>query len=36
MNPILIVKGEKNVVELVEYHLRQSGFPVIVAAEPPL
>ena len=28
MNPILIVEDEKDIAELVEYHLKQSGFPV--------
>ena len=33
MNPILVVEDEKDIAELVEYHLRQSGFPVIVASD---
>ena len=28
MNPILIVEDEKDISELVEYHLKQSGFSV--------
>jgi two-component system phosphate regulon response regulator PhoB len=31
MNPILIVEDEKDIVDLVEYHLRQSGFSVLSA-----
>jgi two-component system phosphate regulon response regulator PhoB len=33
MNPILIVEDEKDIVDLVEYHLRQAGFPVISALD---
>jgi two-component system phosphate regulon response regulator PhoB len=29
MNPILIVEDEKDIVDLLEYHLKQSGFSVI-------
>ncbi|MBS3918613.1 MAG: response regulator transcription factor [Deltaproteobacteria bacterium] len=31
MNPILIVEDEKDIVDLVEYHLRQAGFSVMSA-----
>jgi len=31
MNPILIVEDEKDIVDLIAYHLMQSGFPVISA-----
>ena len=30
MNPVLVVEDEKDIAELVEYHLKQSGFPVTV------
>ena len=33
MNPIVVVEDEKDIAELVEYHLRHSGFPVIVASD---
>ena len=33
MNPILIAEDEKDIAELVEYHLKQSGFPVTVASD---
>lgn len=33
MNPILIVEDEKDIVDLVEYHLKQSGFSVISASD---
>jgi len=33
MNPILIVEDEKDILDLVEYHLRQAGFPVISALD---
>src|SRR4030043_918717 len=29
MNPILIIEDEKDIADLVEYHLRQSGFSVL-------
>jgi two-component system phosphate regulon response regulator PhoB len=29
MNPILIVEDEKDIVDLLEYHLKQSGFSII-------
>jgi two-component system phosphate regulon response regulator PhoB len=35
MEPILIVEDEKDILDLVEYHLRQSGFEVISALEGP-
>jgi len=31
MNPVLVIEDEKDIAELVEYHLKQSGFPVTVA-----
>jgi DNA-binding response OmpR family regulator len=30
MNPVLVVEDEKDIAELVAYHLKQSGFPVTV------
>ena len=33
MNPVLIVDDEKDILDLVEYHLRQAGFPVISALD---
>ena len=33
MNPVLIVDDEKDIVDLVEYHLKQAGFPVISVLE---
>ncbi len=33
MNPILIVEDEKDILDLVEYHLRQAGFSVISALD---
>ena len=33
MNSILIVEDEKDIVDLVEYHLRQAGFSVITASD---
>jgi len=33
--PILAVEDEKDIVDLIEYHLRQSGFPVIKALDGP-
>jgi DNA-binding response OmpR family regulator len=33
MDPILIVEDEKDIVDLVEYHLRQAGFSVISALD---
>ncbi len=33
MNPILIVEDEPDISRLVEYHLKQSGFPVISAPD---
>ncbi|HVP77604.1 MAG TPA: response regulator transcription factor [Thermodesulfobacteriota bacterium] len=33
MNSVLIVEDEKDIVDLVEYHLRQAGFPVISALD---
>ena len=33
MNPILIVEDEKDILDLVEYHLKQAGFPVISALD---
>jgi two-component system phosphate regulon response regulator PhoB len=33
MNPILIIEDEKDILDLVEYHLRQAGFSVISALD---
>jgi two-component system phosphate regulon response regulator PhoB len=33
MNPILIIEDEKDILDLVEYHLKQSGFPVTPVAD---
>ena len=33
MKPILIIEDEKDIVDLVEYHLKQSGFSVIRALD---
>src|SRR3974377_256581 len=33
MNPVLIVDDEKDILDLVEYHLKQAGFPVISALD---
>jgi two-component system phosphate regulon response regulator PhoB len=33
MNPVLIVEDEKDILDLVAYHLRQAGFPVISALD---
>jgi len=33
MKPVLIVDDEKDIVDLVEYHLKQAGFPVISALD---
>jgi len=35
MKPILVVEDEKDIVDLIEYHLKQSGFPVIKALDGP-
>jgi two-component system phosphate regulon response regulator PhoB len=35
MNPILIVEDEKDILDLVEYHLRQAGFSIISALDGP-
>jgi two-component system phosphate regulon response regulator PhoB len=35
MNPILIIEDEKDIVDLVEYHLKQSGFSVLKALDGP-
>jgi two-component system phosphate regulon response regulator PhoB len=35
MNTILIIEDEKDIAELVEYHLRQSGFKVVKACDGP-
>jgi two-component system phosphate regulon response regulator PhoB len=35
MKPILIIEDEKDIVDLVAYHLRQSGFSVISALDGP-
>jgi len=33
MNPVLVVEDEKDILDLVEYHLKQNGFPVISALD---
>jgi two-component system phosphate regulon response regulator PhoB len=33
MNPVLIVEDEKDILDLVEYHLRQAGFTVLSALD---
>ena len=33
MNPVLVVEDEKDILDLVEYHLKQAGFPVISALD---
>ncbi len=33
MDPILVVEDEKDIAELVEYHLKQSGFPVTLVSD---
>jgi DNA-binding response OmpR family regulator len=35
MNPILIIEDEKDIVDLVEYHLKHAGFPVLKALDGP-
>ena len=35
MKPILIIEDEKDIVDLIEYHLRQSGFSVRKALDGP-
>jgi two-component system phosphate regulon response regulator PhoB len=35
MKPILIIEDEKDIVDLIEYHLKQSGFPVMKALDGP-
>ena len=35
MNPILIIEDEKDIVDLVDYHLKQSGFSVLKALDGP-
>lgn len=35
MKPILIIEDEKDIVDLITYHLRQNGFPVIFALDGP-
>jgi len=35
MKSILIIEDEKDIVDLVEYHLKQSGFSVISALDGP-
>ncbi len=35
MNPILIIEDEKDIADLVEYHLKQSGFSVLKALDGP-
>lgn len=35
MSTILIIEDEKDIAELIEYHLRQSGFKVVKAFEGP-
>lgn len=33
MKSILVIEDEKDIVDLIEYHLKQSGFSVIKAFE---
>jgi two-component system phosphate regulon response regulator PhoB len=35
MKPILIIEDEKDIVDLIAYHLKQNGFPVIFALDGP-
>jgi two-component system phosphate regulon response regulator PhoB len=35
MKPVLVVEDEKDIVDLIEYHLKQSGFSVIKALDGP-
>jgi two-component system phosphate regulon response regulator PhoB len=35
MNPVLVIEDEKDIVDLVEYHLKQSGFSVVKALDGP-
>jgi two-component system phosphate regulon response regulator PhoB len=35
MKPILVIEDEKDIVDLIAYHLKQSGFPVIEAFDGP-
>ena len=35
MKPILIIEDEKDIVDLIAYHLGQSGFSVISALDGP-
>ena len=36
MNPILIIEDEKDILDLVEYHLKQAGFPVTAVTDGSL
>ena len=36
MKSILIIEDEKDIVDLIEYHLKQSGFSVITALDGPM
>jgi two-component system, OmpR family, phosphate regulon response regulator PhoB len=33
MKPVLVVEDEKDISDLIEYHLKQAGFPVAIARE---
>lgn len=35
MNPVLVIEDEKDIVDLIEYHLKQSGFSVLKALDGP-
>jgi two-component system phosphate regulon response regulator PhoB len=35
MKPVLVVEDEKDIIDLIEYHLKQSGFSVIKALDGP-
>ena len=35
MNPILMIEDEKDIVDLVEYHLKHAGFSVLKALDGP-
>ncbi len=35
MKPILIIEDEKDIVDLIAYHLKQNGYPVIFALDGP-
>lgn len=35
MKPVLIIEDEKDIADLIAYHLKQNGFPVIFALDGP-